>query len=155
MLDKNHIQELIDQALEGTDFYLVDLSVSRSNQVQIYLDHPDGLSLDDCARFGSLLNEQIEQEAEDYELQVSSPGLGQPIKVFRQYVKAVGEKLDLALSSGKRMKGTLLEAIEGGSGAVGFLKIMPLGTKRKPYSGDPMEIPLNEIVTARIEVDFK
>ncbi|MFO7616235.1 MAG: hypothetical protein R6V75_03210 [Bacteroidales bacterium] len=155
MLDKNYILELIDQALEGTGFYLVDLSVSRSNLVQVYLDHPDGLSLDDCARFSSILNGQIDREEEDFELQVSSPGLGQPIKVFRQYLKAVGQKLDLTLTSGDRIKGTLLEAREGVPGSEGILKILPAGTKRKPYTGDPIEIPLNELVTARIEVDIK
>ena len=155
MLDKNHIHGLIEQALQGTDFYLVDLTVCRSNLVQVFLDHPKGLSLDDCTKFSALLNDQLDREEEDYELLVSSPGLGQPFKVFRQYLKAIGEKVELTLTSGDRIKGTLIAAGEADENTDGSVVIIPIGTKRKPSSGEPMEVSLKEIVTARIRVDFK
>jgi len=155
MLEKSNIKEIIEKAFEGSDFYLVDLTVSRSNLIQVFFDHPNGISLDDCARFSLLLNETLDREKEDFELQVSSPGLGQPLKVFRQYLKAVGQKLDIILVSGDKVRGTLLEAkpLEAETG--GVVSVLPSGTKKKPYTGEPIEIRMNEIQTARVEMDFK
>jgi len=155
MLDKSYIRRTIEKGFEGTDFYLVDLTVSRSNLIQVFIDHPNGISLDDCARFSHLLNEMIDREEEDFELQVSSPGLGLPIKVFRQYLKAIGQILDISLVSGEKVRATLMEAKSSDSGPGEVLVVMPSGTKRKPYTGDPIEIELSEIKIARIEVDFK
>lgn len=154
-MDKNNIQELVERLTAGTEFFLVEVSVNRSNLIQVYLDHPGGISLDDCARFSREIEEALNRDLEDFELQVSSPGLGQPLKVFQQYLKVRGEKLDILLDSGESIKGTLAEARPGDSGTPGSIIVQLSGTGKKPAPADPVEIRLNKIKSARIELDFK
>lgn len=154
MLDKNYIRELIEQKTAGTDFFLVDLSITRSNLIQVYLDHPGGISLDDCVRFSREIEQSLDRESEDFELQVSSPGLGQPFKVFGQYKNAVGEKLEIILDTDERIRGKLIEASPAGIESPARILVQPFGTKKKPSPSDPVEIHLNNIKIARIELDF-
>jgi ribosome maturation factor RimP len=154
-LDKNNIRELVEKLTVGTEFFLVDVSVNRSNLIQVYLDHPNGISLDDCARFSRDIEEALDRGHEDFELQVSSPGLGQPLKVFQQFLKATGEKMEILMDSGEKIKGTLVEARPGDSGAPAGLILHLQGTRKKPASADPVEILCKDIKSARIELDFK
>jgi ribosome maturation factor RimP len=96
----------------------------------------------------------MDRESEDFELQVSSPGLGQPLKVIQQYFKAVGEKIEILLKNGDQLKGTLeaVEAIEGRNSHQILVK--PVGTKKKPAPAEPVVIDLEEVKSVKVEFDF-
>ena len=152
MMDKEHIIKVIGEVLEGTDFFLVDVHVSRTNLIQVYLDSPSGISLDDCAGFSRRIEESLDRESEDFELQVSSPGLGQPLRVLPQYHKSVGEKIDILLEDDSRLKGTLL-AVDGSADSA-VLTLQLTGTKKKPAPAEPVKVLLSQIKMAKIEIDF-
>jgi len=84
LIEKRHIENIVNEALKETKIFLVDILVSRTNVIQVFIDHHDGISLDDCAALHRSMEDQLDREQEDFELQVSSPGLGQPLRVFPQ-----------------------------------------------------------------------
>ena len=88
-------------------------------------------------------------------MQVSSPGLGQPIRVFPQYLKAQGEKLEITLTDGESIRGILLEARPGEPDREAALLVRREGTKRKPVPEEPVVIEVNRIKAARVVIDFK
>lgn len=155
MIERKHIENIATEALKGSEIFLVDVIVSRSNMIQVFIDHNDGISLDDCAGMHRSIEDQLDREKEDFELQVSSPGLGQPIRVFPQYLKALGQKLEITLQDGDIIKGILLEARPVETDKEAELFVRQTGTKRKPAPEEPVVIQVNRIKTARVEIDFK
>lgn len=155
LIEKKHIEDIAKEALKETKIFLVDVIVSRSNMIQVFIDHNDGISLDDCAGIHRSIEDQLDREQEDFELQVSSPGLGQPIRVFPQYIKALGQKLEITLLDGDLIKGNLLEAKPAVADKAAELTIRRAGTKRKPAPEEPVVIQVNQVKTARVEIDFK
>lgn len=154
-MERKHIENIAKEALKGSELFLVDVIVNRSNMIQVFIDHNDGISLDDCAGMHRSIEDQLDREKEDFELQVSSPGLGQPIRVFPQYLKALGQKLEITLQDGDIIKGILLEARPVETDKEAELVVRQTGTKRKPAPEEPVVIQVNRIKTARVEIDFK
>lgn len=155
VIERKKIEDIANEALKGTGVFLVDLNVTRSNVIQVFIDHNDGVSLDNCSELHRKIEDQLDREQEDFELQVSSPGLGQPIRVFPQYLKALGQKLEITMLDGDLFKGTLLEARPAGTDNEAELTVRLTGTKRKPAPEDPIVIQVSRIKTARVEIDFK
>ena len=113
MIDKEKISSLVSGVLTDRMF-LVDVSISRSNAICIYIDSFENLTIDDCIRISRHVEGNLDREAEDFELQVSSPGVGQPFKVRQQYPKNVGRQVELTLKDGRILKGKLESADEKG-----------------------------------------
>jgi ribosome maturation factor RimP len=155
VIDRKKVEDIIIEALKESQVFLVEVSVSRSNVIHVAIDHPAGVNFDDCAAVHRSIEDHLDREQEDFELQVSSPGLGQPLRVFRQYLKAVGEKMEIVLTDGDLVKGTLLEARPDSEGAPPALAVKLAGTKKKPAPEEPVVIELSRIKTARVEIDFK
>jgi ribosome maturation factor RimP len=155
VIDRKQIENIVTEALKESEIFLVDVLVSRTNMIQVFIDHQNGVSLDDCVGMHRSIEEKLDREQDDFELQVSSPGLGQPIRVFPQYLKAVGEKLEITLEDGDIFKGILLEARNNNAGNPAELVVHQSGTKRKPAPEEPVVIAINRIKTARVEIDFK
>jgi ribosome maturation factor RimP len=155
MIAKEHIYSVVEEILGDTGFFLVDLHVSRGNLIQVFLDHVDGITLDQCADFSKKIEERLSREEEDYELQVSSPGLGQPIRVIPQYRKAIGQKLEILLGDSETIRGILQSVSEGTREQESALTVKLSGTKRKPAPAEPVVIEIRSIQSARVEIDFK
>jgi ribosome maturation factor RimP len=117
MLTNESIKELVEQSLADQNHFLVDLVVnSKSNPIKItvVLDGDKGISIDDCATvsrtFAALLDE--ENSLENYALEVTTPGLDQPLKLKRQYVKNIGREVKIQLKDKKIERGKLVESTE-------------------------------------------
>ena len=107
MITDKGIIEIIEEYIRGTDIFLVEVAVKSGNVIRIYVDRPDGISIDECVKISRYLNERLDRDMEDYSLEVSSPGLGMPFKVKQQYEKNSGRKIDLLLTDGTRIAGKL------------------------------------------------
>ena len=114
MITKEKIIELVDQYIQGTDIFLVEVVVKSGNVIRIHMDRPDGISIDECVKISRHLNEMLDRDVEDYSLEVSSPGLGMPFKVKQQYDKNRGRKIDVLLSDGTRITGELKSVSDEG-----------------------------------------
>ncbi len=155
MIAKEHIYSVVEEIFSGTGFFLVDLKVSRGNLIQVFLDHADGINLDQCAEFSKKIEEKLSRDEEDFELQVSSPGIGQPLRVVQQYRKAIGQQLDILLTDGEKMRGILMSVNEGTSEQGVSLTLRLSGTRKKPAPAEPVVIETGKIERARIEIEFK
>ena len=112
-MDKNAILSAITPEIEALGAYLVDLTVSASNDIEIVIEKDEGsVTWDDCEAVDKAFHARFNQDEEDYALTVSSAGLDRPFKVLRQYRKALGSKVDVWMKGGKKVKGVLTAVSE-------------------------------------------
>ena len=114
MINKETIQTLTEEWLQGNDYFLVDISFAADDRIVIEIDHADGVWIEDCAELSRFLQERLGDELGEYELEVGSAGLGQPFKVAQQYVNHIGDTIEVLDLGGKKLQGTL-KAVEGNS----------------------------------------
>lgn len=110
MIDKNVVEQLANEWLEGKDYFLTDITVSPDNRIVIEIDHAEGVWIEDCVALSRYIENHLDRDIEDYELEVGSAGIGQPFKVLRQYEINVGEPVEVLTTNGKKLVGTLKEA---------------------------------------------
>ena len=108
MINESHIRDLVNQKVDGTDLFLVDLSVKPGNKISILIDAVRGLSVDDCVKVSRHVEFSLDRETEDFELQVSSPGADSPFKVREQYKKYEGKNVEVQTNENKIVQGKLL-----------------------------------------------
>ena len=93
--------------------FIVDVSVSKDNDIVLTIESENGkIELDDCVSLSRYFETKFDREVEDYSLTVSSAGLDQPFKVFKQYQKALGTKVEVSLKGGRKMVAVLEAADE-------------------------------------------
>ncbi len=109
MLDKNKIATIVEKFLGGTDKFLVEVTVSRGNVVDVFVEGDDGISINECAKISRFIESNFDREREDFELRVSSPGIDKPFKLRRQYGRYIGREIQLLLNDGLKVQGKLLE----------------------------------------------
>ena len=114
MIAKSTIEEVIRELITDTDIFLVSVKVSGSNKIIILIDKNSGITIDECATVHRQIEQRFNRDEEDYELQVSSPGLSSPFIVIEQYFKNEGKKVEVLDSDGKKHTGLLKNVTAGG-----------------------------------------
>jgi ribosome maturation factor RimP len=98
--------------------FLVEVRIKPTNNVKVFIDADDGMILSELIGYNRKLYKQLEESGlypdGDFSLEVSSPGLDEPLKLFRQYKKNVGRFVDITLVDANKMEGKLVEATEDG-----------------------------------------
>ena len=113
MIDKNKIRQLIEDKL-SSDQFIVDLDITPSNQILVTLDGENGITIDHCVQINRVVEGNLDREEDDFELQVSSAGLGQPLKVFRQFEKNLDQEMEVVLVNGEKLEGILKSVDQDG-----------------------------------------
>src|SRR5436853_4319017 len=105
---KEQIIQVIEEKLEGSETFLVDVKASYS-KIAVFVDSPKGLKLEECAELSRFLESKPEllNAFETHELEVSSPGMDEPLKVLKQYEKRIGQEVSVLMKDGIRTNGTL------------------------------------------------
>jgi ribosome maturation factor RimP len=114
MIDKDRIEDLIGQYIKGTGIFRVAVKVSSSNRITVLADKKEGITIDECAAIHRHIEKNLDRNIEDFELQVSSPGLDMPFAVTEQYFKNEGRKVDVVDVNGEKFTGILKNVTEGG-----------------------------------------
>ena len=107
MISKEHIQELAEEHLEGTPGFLVDVVVSDGSNIRVIVDHDENTSIQFCMGLSRHIESSLDRELHDFSLDVLSPGLDQPLKLHRQYVKNVGREVAVMPVEGAKIEGVL------------------------------------------------
>ena len=110
---KEKVEQLIAEGVEGTDIFLVKLTVSSSNDINVLLDSDSGLTLSDCRSISRVIETSLDRDDEDFSLTVSSSGVGEPL-VLRQYKKNVGRKVRVTLIDGEIIEAKMVAADDKG-----------------------------------------
>ena len=126
------------------------------NMNDAVLDEEEGIiELDDCVSLSRFFETKFDREVEDYSLTVSSAGLDQPFKVFRQFMKAVGTKVEVALKGGKKMVATL-EAADQESITLKYVaKEAVEGKKKKELVEHVDRFTMDQVNAVRPFIEFK
>ena len=113
------LEQKIVRLLEGhPSHFLVEVRIKPTNNVKVFIDADEGIMLSTLIDYNRKLYKEIEESglfpADDFSLEVSSPGLDEPLKKQRQYKKNVGRYVHITKNDGTVLEGKLLEASEDG-----------------------------------------
>ena len=100
--------------ISGTGIFLVDVRLSSTGRITVLIDRPEGVRIEDCVSISRQINSELGEEAGDYELNVSSPGLDMPLLVPEQFIKNEGRMVDVTTGEGERLKGVMMNVTAGG-----------------------------------------
>lgn len=112
MITEELITRLAEEKLSGSGFFLTGVEVKPGNNIQVFVDGDQGVTIADCASLSRYIESQLDRDHEDFNLKVSSAGVDQPLQFTRQYIKNVGRKISVELHDGKQITGMLLKAGE-------------------------------------------
>lgn len=155
MIDKNIVTQIVDEWLEGKDYFLVDVTVNADNKIVIEIDHAEGVWIDDCVELSRYIESKLNREEEDYELEVGSAGIGQPFKVLKQYLIHIGTDVEVLAKDGKKYVGILNNANENDFTITVKTKIKPEGAKRPKLVEQDITFTYEEIKYTKYLISFK
>ncbi len=155
MIDKQLLDKSIQEAIEGSDIFIVEVNVSPQNDITVELDSPNGLDIDTCAEITRHINECLDRDVEDYSLEVGSAGLTAPFKVKGQWLKNIGNEIELLTRDGKKMHGRLVEVGDNGFTIEVAAKVKSPGKKRPEIVMQPVEIAFDNVKQAKYMIQFK
>jgi ribosome maturation factor RimP len=117
MTARERITEQMEECLGAGGFFLVEIRVHPGKAV-VFIDHPSGVKLEDCIRVARCLEQRpgLEDVFQQHALEVSSPGLDEPLKVLPQYRKREGQRVSVLTADGMKREGVLREVTEEGIG---------------------------------------
>ena len=110
MIDKFKILDIINDVLEGTEKFLINMKITPDNRIFVDIDGDNGVTIDDCIELSRAIENGLNREEEDFELNVSSAGADSPLKMPRQFRRHVGRDVSVVPFEGPSVEGTLAEA---------------------------------------------
>lgn len=155
MIDKNRVKSLVDEWLEGKDYFLTDLSISTDNRIVVEIDHEEGVWIEDCVDLSRHIESNLDREVEDFELEVGSAGIGQPFKVRRQYEIHEGERVETLTTDGRKLQGVLHDVTPDGFTLTVQQKVKEEGAKRPKMIDQNIVLTFAEVRWTKYIIDFK
>lgn len=150
----NHIEQIrtLIEPLLDADMFLVDIRVKPTNNFKIFLDAESGLGIEKCIRINRALYKQIEEAGwypeGDFSLEVSSPGLDEPLKLYRQYLKNTGRNVEVTLQDGTKKEGLMSLVTEE------QITLTYTEGKGKKAVEKTVDIPFSEIKQTKVQIKF-
>lgn len=135
MINKDTVRSIVEEWLDGKEYFLVDIEISPDDRIVVEIDHADGVWIEDCVELSRFIEDHLSRDEEDYELEVGSAGLGQPFKVAQQYHCFVGKDVEVLDADGKKYKG-VLKAVEGNDFTVTVQEKQKVEGKKRPQLVD-------------------
>ena len=144
MINKEKIENIVNEEIE-LPVFLIEVQVSKANHIQVFIDSLDSLSIGMCSRLSKKIESLLDRDSEDFQLDISSPGLDKPFKVKYQYQKYVDRKIDLWLED-ETIVGALLTQLSDESISISYTE------KKKVIE---KEIRFDQIDKAKPSISFK
>lgn len=154
-MQKEALVKVVEDWMDGTSFFLVDVKISADSDVQIEFESStDEVDIEDCVSLSQHIESSFDRSVEDYSLEVGSAGLGQPFKVLPQYVKQLGEEVEVLPINGKKMTGTLLTVDEKGFQVEVTHKVKTETSKRAVTVTETLSFKHDEVKRVSATVHF-
>lgn len=154
MILTENIVQLVNQLIEGSELFLVDAVVKPGNKISVFIDKLEGVTIDECAGLSRSIEQNLDREIEDYELEVSSPGLTQPFKVKQQYFKHVGKEIEIILKSGEKLAAKLLNMNDNEILVEYSEKVKKEGKGKPVLVKEQQSISYNDIKSTKVLINF-
>ena len=155
MITKEQIKTLIQDELDGSDCFVVELEVGEGNTISIEVDSLVGITVQECMSFSRAVENNLDREVEDFELKVSSPGLDKPFRVKEQYQKNIGRNVKVIPVEGNVVKGELKEVNADDIMVEYTVKERIEGRKKKETIIKQEKINFNNIKETTVIISFK
>lgn len=155
MIDATRVREIAETQMEGTDLFVVEVRVSPANEIVVTVDSDTQVGIDRCVELSRSIEGALDREQEDFELTVMSAGIGQPLKMLRQYRKLIGRPVEVILKDGGKIVGNLTDASETSIAVEYEERVAVEGKKRKQLVTTRRELSLDEVKSTCEYLDFK
>ena len=155
MIDVTRVREIAETQMEGTDLFVVEVRVSPANEIVVTVDSDTQVGIDRCVELSRSIEGALDREQEDFELTVMSAGIGQPLKMLRQYRKLIGRPVEVILKDGGKIVGNLTDASESSIAVEYEERVVVEGKKRKQLVTTRRELSLDEGKSTCEYLDFK
>ena len=145
------ITKLIEPLLVD-DIFLVSIKIKPTNNYKIYLDADGGLGIEKCIKINRALYKIMEEMAihpdGDFSLEVSSPGIDEPLKLLRQHKKNIGRTVEVITNDDTKKEGLLKDVVDDA------ITIEQTEGKGKKATQKEISILFNNIKTATVQIQF-
>jgi ribosome maturation factor RimP len=155
MIQAELVRSLLLEELPKRGLFLVDVTVAPGNRITVHADSMKGITIEECIAVSRFIESRFNRETEDYELEVSSPGLDNPLKHPEQFRKNLGRLLDVITFDGLKTTGKLVNASDG----IIILEMESVEkdalTRKKVVVKKLVEKRVDEIKSAKIVISLK
>lgn len=153
IIDIQQIEQLLKPLLDADpEYFCIGMHVKPINNIKIFLEGDKGISIEKCVQFNRQLNKIMEEmeiySLGDFSLEVSSPGIEEPLKLQRQYVKNIGRPVEVVFTDGTKKEGDLREVTDTD------ITIEHTEGKGKKLVTQKIVIPFNNIKTTTVQIKF-
>lgn len=155
MIDRNVVQNIVEEWLEGKDYFLVEVTVSPDDKIVVEIDHAEGVWIEDCVELSRFIESRLNREEEDFELEVGSAGIGQPFKVLQQYINHIGMEVETLTREGEKLCGVLKDADEQGFVLTVPRRIKVEGSKRPKVVKEDRAFTYEDVKYTKYLISFK
>lgn len=154
MIDKIAIKKFVEDYVADTDYFFVDITVSKNNEIVVEIDSYEGVDIDYCVALTRAIEGEFNRDEEDYELEVGSAGLTSPFKVIEQYKKNIGNEVEVLTKEGKKLKGTLDQVSEDEFTVMVSEKVKKEGEKRPVIEDVEYKFKYNQVKYTKYFLQF-
>lgn len=155
MIEKKTVSQIVEEWLEGKDYFLVEVTVSPDDKIVVEIDHAEGVWIEDCVELSRFIESKLNREEEDYELEVGSAGIGQPFKVVQQYYNHIDREVEVLTKDGRKLAGVLKDADEEKFVVAVQKKVKAEGEKRPKLVAEDETFRYDEIKYTKYLISFK
>lgn len=156
MINKELIEKLAHDHISDTEMFLVDVKVDSKKNIQIFVDKKEGISIQECKMLSrSVETYLLENESEDFSLEVSSPGLDMPLRIRQQYDKNIGRSVEVTNNEGEKLEGVLLSADDSGFEIEVSKRMKVEGHKKKQLVVNRYKFDYDNVKSTKIVISFK
>lgn len=150
MIDKTKIEKLVLEYISGKEIFLVKTKVTTANKITVLINKKSGIIIDECVQLSRHIEASLDREVEDFELQVSSPGLGEPFVVPQQFEMNLGNRVEVLDNESRKTIGILKE-YKGDS----FVIETSRKSKGKKKELSEQEFTIEETRSVKVKISFK
>jgi ribosome maturation factor RimP len=152
MISRDIIRNIVLSVIRETSIFVVDTRVDSANRISVEVDKPEGITIEECVNISRAIESELDRETEDFELEVSSPGLTEPFKVLEQYRKNCGRQVDVVKRDGQKISGLLQHTDDDGITLEVKAKIRETGLKRPKTVIQTVELKFSDIKTTKCKI---
>ena len=162
MIDKQYIQSLIQEKLQGAGYELITLKVNAQNEILVEVDKLEGVDVEFCAELNHYLVEQLEarseeqksREGDDYSLEVGSVSLTAPFVTKMQYTKHLNHDVEVLAADGKKYRGTLVSVDDDTFAVDTEVMVAVEGKKRKQKEVQTLTFAYGDVKYTKYDLKF-
>lgn len=147
------IERMVDDTLAAEpEYFRVQVKIKPTNNVKVFIDGDNGITIEKCVQVNRALYKKLEESGlfptGDFSLEVSSPGVSEPLKERRQYNRNVGRDVEVVFTDGTKKEGKLLQVAEAD------IIIETTEGKGKKATVQQHVIPFTNIKTTTVQIKF-